>query len=66
MGHSSKHTNRASKRAQFDTGKQASAKPKLIIGAAIAILAVLLGYLVIAGGATDYEQSLSLSVAVLD
>ena len=52
MGHSSKHTSRANKRAQFESRKKSNAKPKFIIGAAIAILAVLLGYLVITGGAT--------------
>jgi uncharacterized membrane protein len=51
MGHSSKHENRASKRAQSNTGKQSRAKPKYIMGAAIAILVVLIAYVAITGGA---------------
>jgi uncharacterized membrane protein len=52
MGHSSKHTSRASKRAQFDTRRQSTAKPKFIIGAAVAILVVVISYMAITGGAT--------------
>ena len=51
MGHSSKHTSRANKRAQFDSRKQSNAKPKYIIGVALAILVVLIAYLAITGGA---------------